>query len=301
MGKTDTKSNLLRVLTDKGFKLETVSSGYTKVFLPNEAKHDAILEVNGTISLSNEIADRFDDKQGRSGKVGRFKYTWTGAEALSADEIVQKLLGSNELGKKSDEIEQKLPESKKLEKKKPEKKKHAGMQWYALHVYSGQENKVSSYLMNEAKRTNLDERVAQVLVPQENIIEMKDGKKVVKTKNFFPGYILMEMVLDKETQHMVLDTPGVINFLGTHHAPQVIQPAEIERILGRTREKEEVEMMSVPFSIGDTVKVIDGPFNDFSGFIEEINQEKNKVKVMVSIFGRPTPVELDFLQVEQEK
>ncbi len=173
--------------------------------------------------------------------------------------------------------------------------------WYALHVYSGQEQKVQLYIMNEVVRSKLEDRVLQILVPQENIIEMKDGKKVVKTKNFFPGYVLAEMSLDKDTQHLVLNTPGVINFLGSQNAPQVIHPDEIERILGRTVEKEEVDAVSIPFNVGDSVKVVDGPFNDFSGFIEDINPEKNKVKVMVSIFGRPTPVELDFLQVEQEK
>ncbi|KPK90355.1 transcription antiterminator NusG [bacterium SM23_31] len=182
-----------------------------------------------------------------------------------------------------------------------QKVKEKEEKWYALHVYSGQENKVMAYLQNEIKRTGLENRITQILVPQENVVEMKDGKKVVKTKNFFPGYVLAEMILDKETRHLILSAPGVINFLGSQNSPQVIHPSEIERILGRTREKEEKEFMAVPFNVGDTVKVIDGPFNDFSGFIEEINPEKNKVKVLVSIFGRPTPVELDFLQVEQEK
>jgi len=173
--------------------------------------------------------------------------------------------------------------------------------WYTLHVYSGQERKVVSYIENEVVRMELGDRISQVIVPQEKIVEMKNGKKVEKEKFFFPGYVLIEMALDKETQHLVLNTPGVINFLGSQNSPQVIHPAEIERILGRTREREEVDTSSVPFNIGDSVKVVDGPFNEFTGFIEEINPEKNKVKVMVSIFGRPTPVELDFLQVEREK
>ncbi|MCH8287185.1 transcription termination/antitermination factor NusG [candidate division KSB1 bacterium] len=175
------------------------------------------------------------------------------------------------------------------------------LKWYALHVYSGHESKVLTYVENEVKRQQLEKRIKQILVPQENVVEMKDGHKVVKTKNFFPGYVLAEMVLDKETRHLVLNTPGVINFLGSQNSPQVIHASEIERILGRTQEKEEMETVDMPFSVGDSVKVIDGPFNEFSGFIEEINPEKNKVKVMVSIFGRPTPVELDYLQVEQEK
>jgi transcriptional antiterminator NusG len=173
--------------------------------------------------------------------------------------------------------------------------------WYALHVYSGQEKKVVSYIENEVVRLKLEERVSNILLPQETIMEMKNGKKVEKQKYFFPGYILVEMALDKETTYLVLNTPGVINFLGSQNNPQVIHPTEIERIIGRTIERDEMDVSSVPFKVGDSVKVVDGPFNEFTGFIEEINPEKNKVKVMVSIFGRATPVELDFLQVEQEK
>lgn len=284
------KSNLFDELRNSKFEIETVSSGYTKVFHPNYPEHIAIVETNGSISLSTEIASEFDQKQARKKRnVGRFPYTWTGAESLSDEEIAQTLekavsLAVEKIAQKSDKKE-KLIENK----------------WYALHVYSGQENKVKIYLENEIKQAGLEERIPQILVPQENVVEMKDGKKVVKTKNFFPGYVLAEMLLSKETQHLILNAPGVINFLGSQNSPQTIHPSEIERILGRTREKEEKESLAIPFNIGDTVKVIDGPFNDFSGFIEEINPEKNKVKVMVSIFGRPTPVELDFLQVEQAK
>ncbi len=174
--------------------------------------------------------------------------------------------------------------------------------WFALHVYSGQEKKVKNYLENEIVQAKLEERISpEVLVPVENVVEMKDGKKVVKDKKFFPGYVIIEMTLDKETKHVVLNTPGVINFLGNQNVPQEIHPGEIERILGRQSEQKDTERMTVPFKVGDTVTVVDGPFNDFTGFVEEVNPEKNKVKVMVSIFGRPTPVELDFLQVDKEK
>jgi len=292
MARSDIKSNLFNELRNNGFELETVSSGYTKVFHPNYPEHIAIaiVETNGSISLSTEIASQFDQKRARKKRnVGRFPYTWTGAESLSDEEIAQTLERAVFLS--AEKIAQKLDEKKTLKDKK----------WYALHVYSGQENKVMMYLQNEIKQAGLEDRIGQILVPQENVVEMKDGKKVVKTKNFFPGYVLAEMVLDKETRHLVLNSPGVINFLGSKNSPQTIHPSEIERILGRTREKEEKESLAVPFNVGDTVKVIDGPFNDFFGFIEEVNPEKNRVKVMVSIFGRPTPVELDFLQVEREK
>ena len=173
--------------------------------------------------------------------------------------------------------------------------------WYAIHVYSGQENKIKTYLENEIERAGLESKITEILIPQEEVIEMKQGKKKVKNKMFFPGYMLIEMILDNETQHLVQNTPGVINFVGSLNKPQTLHQTEIERILGQVREKERDDRTEIPFKIGDSIKVIDGPFNDFTGYIEEVNDEKNKVKVMVSIFGRPTPVELDFLQVELEK
>lgn len=175
------------------------------------------------------------------------------------------------------------------------------LSWYALHVYSGQEQKVKMYLENEVLKLSLEGRIGQILIPSEDVIEMKDGKKKVKSRVFFPGYMLVEMKLDKETSHVVLTVPGVINFVGPKNTPQKVPQHEIDRILRRVAEKEEPDIISVPFVVGDAVKVIDGPFNDFSGFVEHVNLEKNKVKVMVSIFGRPTPVELDFLQVALDK
>ena len=124
-------------------------------------------------------------------------------------------------------------------------------------------------------------------------------KKKTKTKVFFPGYILVEMYLDKETQHLVLNAPGIISFVGPKNKPQALRADEVGRILHKI--EEHGKAASIPFKVGDPIRVIDGPFNDFTGFVEEVNPEKNKVKVMVSIFGRPTPVELDFLQVEVEK
>jgi len=173
--------------------------------------------------------------------------------------------------------------------------------WLTLHVYSGQEYKVKLNIESEIERMGLKDKIREILVPDEDIVEMKNGKKKVKKKPFYSGYILVEMVLDKETQHFVQNFPGVINFLSLRNKPLEIQPKEIERIKKQIFNREEREKVAVPFRVGDTIKVIDGPFNDFSGFVEEINMEKNKVKVMVSIFGRHTPVELDFLQVKVEK
>ncbi|MFQ5823457.1 MAG: transcription termination/antitermination protein NusG [bacterium] len=173
--------------------------------------------------------------------------------------------------------------------------------WYAIHVLSGNEKKVKAHLESEINRLNLEEKITQILIPSEEVTEMRHGKRKVKNKVFFPGYMLVELVLDKEAQHVILNTPGVTNFVGPKNKPQPLHKDEIDRILGRVEESKSKEVLDVPFRLGDPIKVIDGPFTDFTGFVEEINKEKKKVKVMVSIFGRSTPLELDFLQVELEK
>jgi len=173
--------------------------------------------------------------------------------------------------------------------------------WYAIHVLSGHEKKVKAYLESEIARLGLNDRISQILIPAEEVTEMRDGKRRVKNKVFFPGYMLVEIVLDKDTQHVILNTPGVTNFVGPKNKPQALRKEEIDRILGRVEEGATREVLDVPFRLGDPIKVTDGPFTDFTGFVEDINKEKKKVKVMVSIFGRSTPVELDFLQVELEK
>lgn len=173
--------------------------------------------------------------------------------------------------------------------------------WYVVRTYSGHENKVKAYIENEVAQAGLGEMVGSVVVPSEKVFEVKDGKKKSKTRTFFPGYILIEAVLDKTTQHIILNTPSVISFVGPRNAPAPLQASEVRRLIGRIEERKEVEVIEVPFRVGDAVKVMEGPFNNFSGFVQEVNEEKMKVKVMVSIFGRKTPVELDFSQVELEK
>ena len=178
----------------------------------------------------------------------------------------------------------------------------AQKRWYVVRIYSGHENKVKIHLENEIKLANLGERISAVMVPQEKIFEVKDGKKKSKTRTFFPGYILVEAVLDKEVKHFVLNTPSVMGFVGgVKGEPVALQPDEVRRLVGKMEERKDVEVMAVPFHIGEPVKVIDGPFNNFSGIVQAVNEEKMKVRVMVSIFGRKTPVELDFNQVEVEK
>ena len=140
-----------------------------------------------------------------------------------------------------------------------------------------------------------------ILVPAENIVEMKEGKKKVKEKVFFPGYILIHMSDSKEAKYLVENTSGVISFVGPNGKPQALKEDEVTRILGEVEGREGQEVVMAPYVVGDSVKVTDGPFAEFTGFVNEVNAEKQKVKVSVSIFGRPTPIELDFLQVELEK
>lgn len=182
-----------------------------------------------------------------------------------------------------------------------EKKEEVDKKWYAIHVLSGHERKVKAHLENEAEIAGMQDKVSDVLIPSEQVTEMRDGKKRVRNKVFFPGYMLVNMVLDKETRHLVLNTPGVTSFVGPKNEPQPLRQDEIDRILGRVEEGSTSEVLDIPFNVGDPIRVIDGPFTDFTGFVEDINIEKKKVKVRVSIFGRSTPVELDFLQVELEK
>jgi transcriptional antiterminator NusG len=174
--------------------------------------------------------------------------------------------------------------------------------WYVVRTFSGHENKVKALIENEL-RDNLElrARIHEVLVPTEKVFEVKDGKKRTKTKNFFPGYILIHADLDNRVKDFIINTASVMGFLGTKTTPNPLQPDEVKRIVGRISQGEDSERTETIFRTGDFVKIIDGPFNNFSGYIEEVNEEKMKVKVMVSIFGRKTPVEIDFVQAELEK
>lgn len=173
--------------------------------------------------------------------------------------------------------------------------------WFTLRVYSGQEAKIKAHILSELEIAGHADKVFRILIPSETVIEMKNGKKKEKTRSFLPGYMVIEMVEDKRVMHVVQNTPGVVSFVGPKNMPQALRPDEVDRMLGRMREKKDIEVYSIPFKVGDHVRIIDGPFTDFTGFIDEINYEKNKLKVMVSIFGRSTPVELDFLQVKLEQ
>jgi len=175
------------------------------------------------------------------------------------------------------------------------------MRWYAVHTYSGHEQKAKKYLESAVVNAGLEEKFGDILVPTEEVTEMKQGRRSTSTKKFLPSYILVQVELDKVTQELVVSTPGITNFVGGGGKPRPLKESEVERIVGQVNRSRTEEPTDFPFQAGDTVKVNDGPFADFSGTVGEVNMERRKVKVMVSIFGRPTPVELDFLQVERVK
>jgi transcription termination/antitermination protein NusG len=177
----------------------------------------------------------------------------------------------------------------------------AGAHWFALQVYSGHENKVKTLLEKKvAEAADPSVKIFQVLVPTQEVMEIKNGKKTKVTRNLYPGYILVEAIMNDETQYFINAITGIIKFLGAGATPTPLRDREVNKILGRIEEvKEPVEVQEIPFDIGDPVEVVEGPFSDFSGTIEEVYPEKGKVKVTVSLFGRPTAVELDYLQLKK--
>ncbi|MDH5414220.1 MAG: transcription termination/antitermination protein NusG [Flavobacteriaceae bacterium] len=174
--------------------------------------------------------------------------------------------------------------------------------WYVVRAIGGQENKVKTYIENEVARLGLSDYVDQVLVPTEKVIQIRNGKKINKEKVYFPGYIMIEANLVGELPHVIKSVTGVIGFLGETKGgdPVPLRKSEVNRMLGKVDELAvQNENVAIPYVPGETVKVIDGPFNGFDGTIEKINEEKRKLEVMVKIFGRKTPLELSYMQVEK--
>ncbi|WP_179376589.1 transcription termination/antitermination protein NusG [Winogradskyella wichelsiae] len=175
--------------------------------------------------------------------------------------------------------------------------------WYVVRAVSGQENKIKSYIESEISRLGLDDFVDQVLVPTEKVIQIRNGKKINKEKVYFPGYIMVQANLSGEVPHIIKSITNVIGFLGETKGgdPVPLRQSEVNRMLGKVDELsvEADASIAIPFTKGETVKVIDGPFNGFDGTIEKINEEKRKLEVMVKIFGRKTPLELSYMQVEK--
>lgn len=171
--------------------------------------------------------------------------------------------------------------------------------WYVVHTYSGYENKAKKALEERIRMQNLEDDFGDILIPMENVVEMVKGEKRTSKRKFFPGYILVQMVLNDRTKHLVKNTPKVTGFVGDQLNPPAVPNHEIERITNQVQEGTAAPTPKVQFVEGDTVRVIDGPFANFSGSVEEVQADKGKVRVQISIFGRPTPVTLDFMQVEK--
>ncbi len=176
------------------------------------------------------------------------------------------------------------------------------LKWYVLKSISGQENKVKTYIENEMKRLNFESFVTQVVIPMEKVIQMKNGKKVPKEKPYYPGYLMLEANLVGEIPHIIKNIPGVISFLSLTKGgdPVPMRKSEVDRMLGRMDELSEFAVdIAIPYVVGENVKVVDGPFNGFNGTVEKILEDKKKLEVSVLIFGRKTPMELSFMQVEK--
>lgn len=171
------------------------------------------------------------------------------------------------------------------------------LKWYVVHTYSGYENKVKASLEETIASSGQKDKFGQILIPTEQVVELVKGKRKTSSRKFYPGYILVQMELDEQTWHTVKDTPKVTGFLGGHDTPSPLSDEEAERIMNQVEAGKEKPQPKYLFETGDDVRVVDGPFTNFTGTVEEVKPEKGKVRVLVSIFGRPTPVELEFVQV----
>ena len=172
-------------------------------------------------------------------------------------------------------------------------------EWYVVHTYSGYENKVRESLRQRVEALEMTESIGEILIPTEDVVEMRDGARVISKKKFFPGYVLVNMEMSDSMWHMVKNTPKVTGFVGASTRPTPLTQEEVDRIINQVSVAAEKPKPKFQFDRGDSVRIIDGPFSNFQGNVDEVNNDRATVKVMVSIFGRSTPVELDFLKVEK--
>jgi transcriptional antiterminator NusG len=201
----------------------------------------------------------------------------------------------------TDEEESQDAEEKEIEEGEEEEEEEAprpeGTEWYVIHSYSGYENKVRKNLLHRIESMGMQDKIFQVVVPTEEEVELKDGQRRIIERRVFPGYILVEMVLDEDSWYVVRNTPGVTGFVGSGTTPTALQPEEVDKILKRM--DAEAPKIKISFKIGQKVRIVEGPFEDFMGTVDEIDLDRTRVRVLVNFFGRETPIELDFLQVER--
>lgn len=209
----------------------------------------------------------------------------------------------------SEELDQKVPESDSTEKGLPEVEKESSeggkattKRWYVVRTYSGQESKTVAYLESQLKDSDFKEKFGEIVIPTEKVpVISESGKKRIKTRNFMPGYVMIEAEMDDHVKAFIQGVPSIISFVGPKGAPSPLRADEVVRLKGRIDEHEERPVTEVPFKISDKVKVVSGPFSTFKGEVSEVNEDRMKLKVTVMIFGRPTPVELSFTEVELER
>ena len=174
-----------------------------------------------------------------------------------------------------------------------------GSRWYVVNVYSGFEKKVAEHIREQAEKKGLSDQIEMIFVPMEEVVEVKKGAKVTSERQFFPGYVLIKMQLTDDVWYLVRHSPKVTGFVGTRGKPTPVSQGEVDRILAQVQEGVQKPKSTVTFEVGEQVRVSDGPFNSFSGIVEEVDEDKQRIKVAVSIFGRSTPIDLDFVQVEK--
>jgi transcriptional antiterminator NusG len=255
-------------------------------------------------TAAEEQTDATLDESSSDETVTAQRVTEPEAEAGADDEATSETdtveAGAEETSAEETGAEETSAEETSAEETETEEPKDTGppKRWYVVHTYSGHENKVKDNIQKMINTSGIQPHFGQIIVPTEEVAEMKKGKKTVSTRKFFPSYILIEMNMSDEARHLVSDIPGVTSFVGTMSGPQPLSLAEVERILGRMDKKKQTIIPEIPFTLGEHIRIKDGPFSDFTGVVDEINAERGKLKVLVSIFGRETPVELDFLQVE---
>jgi len=220
-------------------------------------------------------------------------------EAVSVDEAKNMLRRAGAVAEAEPEVEAPAPEPERPSAAAPaaEPAVDTGRRWYVIHTYSGYENKVKTNLEHRIQSMDMGDKIFQVLVPTEEEIEIKNGKRHPVERKIFPGYVLVEMVMSDDSWYVVRNTPGVTSFVGSGNKPTELTDTEVRAILRQI--KLDAPKYKVAFTKGEAVRVTDGPFTDLHGVVDEVNPERNKVKVLVSIFGRETPVELDFLQIEK--